>query len=87
MERASDADIISLSVTQYYKDYDIDPSFTYIWRYLRNAYETEVFQKSVPCDQDIIKHYEMKVSFSSVHPPRLGPLCLLDYSLLFRMGD
>lgn len=46
---------------QFYRDFDIDPSLTHVWRYLMNAYETEVFQKSVPCDQDIIKHYEMKV--------------------------
>ncbi|XP_067945615.1 chloride intracellular channel Clic-like [Watersipora subatra] len=45
----------------FYRGFEISPSFTHIWRYLRNSYDTEVFQKSVPCDQDIIKHYEMKV--------------------------
>lgn len=46
---------------KFYRDYEISPSLTHVWKYLQNCYQTEVFQKSVPCDQDIIKHYEMKV--------------------------
>ncbi|GFO03615.1 chloride intracellular channel [Plakobranchus ocellatus] len=43
-----------------YRDFDIPKEFTYIWRYLKNAYEQDAFKSTMPSDQDIIKNYEKK---------------------------
>ncbi|XP_059143479.1 chloride intracellular channel Clic-like isoform X2 [Physella acuta] len=45
-----------------YRDFDIPKEFTYIWKYLKNAYEQDAFKSTMPSDQDIIFHYEKKVS-------------------------
>lgn len=52
-----------------YRDFEIPKEFTYVWRYLKNAYEQDAFKSTMPSDQDIVFHYEKKVS----GPPRRKP--------------
>ncbi|KAK7107769.1 hypothetical protein V1264_015627 [Littorina saxatilis] len=46
-----------------YMDFDIPAEFTLVWKYLHEAYKTEAFRSTMPSDQDIIFHYEKKVTF------------------------
>lgn len=39
------------------KSFNIPLRFTYLWRYIRNAYQTDAFQKSCPPDREIIWHW------------------------------
>lgn len=39
------------------KGYNIPKEFVGVWRYLHNAYQSEFFSKSCPCDQEIIIHW------------------------------
>lgn len=39
------------------KQFCIPYRFTYLWRYLHNAYQTDAFQKSCPPDREIIWHW------------------------------
>jgi len=51
-----------------YKNFEIPTELTYIWRYLKNAYETDAFQESCPADREIITHYNLKASNEPVIP-------------------
>ena len=65
---------MSLSVcVQTYMEFDIPKEYVAIWKYLTEAYKTEAFRSTMPSDQDIIFHYEKKVTdaFQKVkHNPR-----------------
>lgn len=50
-----------------FRDFDIPKEFTYIWRYIRDAYEQDAFRSTMPSDQDIIFHYEKK----ACNPPKV----------------
>ena len=39
------------------KQFNIPYRFTHLWRYMRNAYQTDAFQKSCPPDREIIWHW------------------------------
>lgn len=42
-----------------YRDYEIPSSFSHLWRYLRDAYETPAFSETLPTDDDLCKfHWE-----------------------------
>ncbi|BFZ09936.1 hypothetical protein BsWGS_12975 [Bradybaena similaris] len=43
-----------------YRNFEIPKEFTYVWRYLKNAYEQEAFRSTMSSDQDIVFHYEKK---------------------------
>ncbi|XP_074654844.1 chloride intracellular channel protein 2-like [Tubulanus polymorphus] len=43
-----------------YKDFEIPAEFRALWRYLKNAYETDTFQKSCPSDQEIVYYWSEK---------------------------
>ncbi|XP_076445171.1 chloride intracellular channel Clic-like [Babylonia areolata] len=45
-----------------YMDFDLPVELTAIWKYLAEAYKTEAFRSTMPSDQDIIFHYEKKVT-------------------------
>jgi len=51
-----------------YKNFEIPTELTYIWRYLKNAYETDAFQESCPADREIITHYNLKATNEPVIP-------------------
>jgi len=44
-----------------YKNFEIPTELTHVWRYLKDAYETDAFQESCPADREIITHYNLKV--------------------------
>lgn len=48
-----------------YKNFDIPTECTHVWRYLKNVYETDAFDRSCPPDEDIIAHYEKKSTTQS----------------------
>ncbi|RUS77005.1 hypothetical protein EGW08_015230 [Elysia chlorotica] len=50
-----------------FRDFDIPKEFTYVWRYLRDAYEQDAFRSTMPSDQDIIFNYEKK----ACNPPKV----------------
>ncbi|KAK3763347.1 hypothetical protein RRG08_021167 [Elysia crispata] len=50
-----------------FRDFDIPKEFTYVWRYLRDAYEQDAFRSTMPSDQDIIFNYEKK----ACNPPKM----------------
>jgi chloride intracellular channel protein 2 len=45
-----------------YRNFEIPTELDSLWRYMANCYETKAFKESCPYDQDIILHYEGKVS-------------------------
>jgi len=51
-----------------YRDFDIPKEFTYLWRYLNNAYQQDAFKSTMPSDQDIVFFYEKKAKT----PPKVG---------------
>ena len=53
--------------SQAFRDFDIPKEFTYVWRYLRDAYEQDAFRSTMPSDQDIIFNYEKK----ACNPPKM----------------
>ena len=45
-----------------FKNFEVPNEFKALWRYMSACYETKAFKESCPYDQDIILHYEGKVS-------------------------
>ena len=39
------------------KHFNIPYRYTYLWKYMQNAYQTDAFQKSCPPDREIIWHW------------------------------
>ena len=52
----------SCVLLQAYKGFEIPTEFSYLWRYLKNVYETDAFKESCPADREIITHYDGKAS-------------------------
>ena len=46
----------------YYKNLDIPRELNALWTYMERCYQTKAFQESCPFDQDILMHYEGKVT-------------------------
>ena len=44
-------------VAKEFKDFDIPGEFKGLWRYLQNAYESEVFRQTCPTDMEILFHW------------------------------
>ena len=49
-----------------YRDFEIPRDLKYLWRYLQNAYGSEIFQKSCPSDQEIVYHWASKPELPSL---------------------
>lgn len=47
---------------QQYRDFKIPEEFTAIWDYMERGYQTTAFSATLPSDQDIVKHYEMRAA-------------------------
>ena len=45
-----------------YRNFEIPVEFDSLWKYMAACYETKAFKESCPYDQDIILHYEGKVT-------------------------
>jgi chloride intracellular channel protein 2 len=45
-----------------YRNFDIPSELDSLWKYMGNCYDTKAFKESCPYDQDIILHYEGKLS-------------------------
>lgn len=45
-----------------YRDFKIPEEFTAIWDYMERGYQTTAFSATLPSDQDIVKHYEMRAA-------------------------
>lgn len=58
------------------RDFVIPAEFAGVWRYLNNAYNTEIFQKACPPDQEIVLHWASR--------PDTPGLSYEDYSSLTR---
>jgi len=43
---------------KYFCGFEISPSLSSLWNYLRNQYQLDAFSQSCPADQDIINHYK-----------------------------
>ena len=44
-------------VAKEFKDFDIPAEFKALWRYMQNAYESEVFRQTCPSDSEILYHW------------------------------
>lgn len=49
-------------ILQQYRDFKIPDELNFIWDYLERGYETTAFSATLPSDQDIVKHYEMRAA-------------------------
>jgi len=47
-------------VAKAFKDFDIPADFHGLWRYLANAYSSDFFRQTCPCDQEIVYHWQCK---------------------------
>ncbi|KAK7089049.1 hypothetical protein V1264_024775 [Littorina saxatilis] len=43
-----------------FKDFQIPPRLTSLWRYLASAYKSDTFRKTCPSDQEIVHHWSEK---------------------------
>ena len=50
---------------KYYKNLEMPQELQALWSYMARCYQTKAFQESCPFDQDILMHYEGKVSVHS----------------------
>jgi len=67
MDTMTRADCYLLPVLQHirvagktYKDFQIPTEMSYLWEYLKGAYETSAFKEACPADREIIHHYQEK---------------------------
>ena len=49
-------------ILQAYMDFELPHEYSALWKYLAEAYKTEAFRSTMPSDQDIVFHYEKKVT-------------------------
>ena len=68
------APICCILFLQAYKDLEIPTELTYLWRYLKNAYESDAFKESCPADREIITQYVEKASCKAKIPARRSQL-------------
>lgn len=54
------------------KGWDIPASYTGLWRYLKNAYESDVFRQTCPSDQEICNFWLSKTDLSPQRPRSIG---------------
>ena len=47
-------------VAKAFKNFEIPPELTGLWKYLKNAYECDVFKNTCPSDQEIVYHWSSK---------------------------
>ena len=47
-------------VAKAFKDFEIPSSFSGLWRYLDNAYSSDIFRQTCPSDQEIVYHWQCK---------------------------
>ena len=47
-------------VSKAYKDFEIPADLKGLWRYLKTAYDEEVFTRTCPTDQEIVYHWQCK---------------------------
>ncbi|KAK2144048.1 hypothetical protein LSH36_791g01041 [Paralvinella palmiformis] len=57
-----------------YKDLEIPTELTFLWRYLKNAYDSDAFKESCPADREIITQYVEKASCKAKIPARRSQL-------------
>jgi len=55
-----------------YRDFEIPTELVYVWRYLKNAYDTDAFKESCPADREIITHYDGKAANRAKIPGMVG---------------
>lgn len=53
---------------QAYKSFEIPTELFFLWRYLKNVYETQAMNATCPADREIITYYQLKASC----PPHLS---------------
>ena len=66
--------VTKLLFLQAYKDFEIPTELVYVWRYLRDSYDTDAMQESCPADREIITHYLDKAA-TKPHIPQVKKLC------------
>ena len=69
--------LLSTSLPQAYREFEIPKEFTYLWKYLNLAYQQDAFKSTMPSDQDIIFFYEKK---AKQPPKRRGKATLEKFS-------
>jgi chloride intracellular channel protein 2 len=63
-----------------YKNFEMPPELSAVWRYLQQCYATEAFLESCPADREIITHYTGK-TLSALMPANKSQLLGSDRTL------
>ena len=64
-----------------FKDFEIPFDLVHVWRYLRAGYESEIFTRSCPADEDIIAHYSPKSSKKPKTNPKISNSRTFSFSI------
>jgi glutathione S-transferase len=77
-------------IAKAYKGYEFPHEFKYLWRYLHNAYQSDIFRKTCPSDQEIIYHWIDKADSAKLRKaeqePKYGQEAQPQYSLEIPAG-